>query len=47
MPREKAAFWLSVVVLLALGFMVGQVAAVMVAAAAAIVVVYIIDRMPA
>jgi hypothetical protein len=47
MPRERAAFWLSVVGLLALGFMVGQIAAVMVAAAAGIAVVYVIDRMPA
>ena len=46
MRHERAVFWLSVVGLLALGIIVGQLPAVMVAAAAGIAVVYLIDRMP-
>ena len=47
MSRERGAFWITVVGLLGLGMIVGQLPAVMVAAAAAIAVVCYIDRMPA
>ena len=46
MSKERAVFWLTVVALLGLGIVVGQIPAVMVAAMVAIVLVYAIDRMP-
>ena len=40
MPNDQAVFWLSIVVLLALGMLLGQFAAVSIAAMASILLAY-------
>jgi hypothetical protein len=44
--KDRAVFWMSVVLLLGVGILLGQIEAVMIAAMAAIILAYQNDRIP-